>query len=489
MRPWIIFLFFAFQPIAACKDAVQKSKASMQKANIPSPPIKDVDVPFKEYSIDALIGDTVFFEKSSILMFPPNSFTDKDGNIVSGKVQIKYREFTNPIDFYISGIPMDFDSAGLNYSFESSGMCEILAFKDGDPLFVNKNSKPEIHFLRSKPAEGQSLYYFDNSQQKWISKGGVTVTDISQKKTLPVMEETSLKEIDEIPLKPEKANKKNPIIRLIIDPESFKELKAYDNMQFEITGAGNKFNPADTSYEWSNVDLQKGLTKGLYSITFKNKEKSVTYSAKPVLEGEDYTKALEKFEKEEANYHKKLEQRLKIEEVNKVKYRLDSIENLQIIAENKKIEALNKLIDANNKIIEKNNNIVLSKNKSILIINSFLLDGFGTWNCDKASFINSPSIIAKFIDEKGKNIDLEHIAVIYKNYNGLMQFPDNKISFSANRAPMIIGIHNGRLGYVPYNILSSLNISPNTTTQTFPVTILSEKDNNYDHIKKIADLQ
>jgi hypothetical protein len=92
------------------------------------PPIKQADVPFSDYVVDASRGDTIMYSSGSVLLFPPDAFVDKNGNVVKGNINIKYREFSNPVDQFLSGIPMDYDSGGVKYTFESAGMCDIQAF-------------------------------------------------------------------------------------------------------------------------------------------------------------------------------------------------------------------------------------------------------------------------------------------------------------------------------------------------------------------------
>ena len=113
--------------LACGQNELNEEKAITTTARFVQPPIPEVNVPYQDYSVEAEKGDTLLYESGSILVFPSNSFVDKNGNLVKGKVKVKYREFSNPIDFFFSGIPMNYDSAGTKYNFESSGMCEILA--------------------------------------------------------------------------------------------------------------------------------------------------------------------------------------------------------------------------------------------------------------------------------------------------------------------------------------------------------------------------
>ena len=102
--------------LISCNQAEKKQTEVSSQPNVTisfiNPPLKNVDVPFTEYNVDAAKGDTIFYQSGSILLFPPNAFVDKNGNVIEGNIQIKYREFSNAVDLYLSGIPMSYDSAG-----------------------------------------------------------------------------------------------------------------------------------------------------------------------------------------------------------------------------------------------------------------------------------------------------------------------------------------------------------------------------------------
>jgi hypothetical protein len=470
--------------LVSCNQADKtKSKTNALIDNAIMPPLADVNIPYSEYRIDASKGDTLLYKTGSIILFPPNSFVDKDGNLIQGLVQVRYREFLNPISIYISGIPMAYDSLDTHYTFESSGMCEVHAYKDGLPVFVNSKSKPEINLVSTNNASSHGLYFLDTIQKKWINKGSVEIIDLKHsKKEHPTMIPFSNPNLDE-PLAPEKADDKRPVIKIVIDPASFKELLVYNNLQFQLEENEKKFNPKDTIEQWDNVELIKGPNKGLYTVKFSNHKRAVSYSARPVLQGKDYEKALKIFEKNNAEYKKKLlELQNKIIK-DKAQYLKDSLNNLIIISENERIERLNVLIEARNKEIEK----IIDASQSNKIIRSFQIGGFGIWNCDKAISLNCLPITANFEDVKGNKINLTNIAVLYKSFNGILKFNDNKILVVKDSANMIIGIYSGKIAYITYSEYSKLKITPETKEQTFIMSIPSDNYNNYEFIKKVSE--
>ena len=103
-----------------------------------NPPIEGVNVPYEEYMLSAEDGGTLYFKTGSIIIFPPDAFVDEAGDVIKGDVKVEYREFVDPLDFYLAGVSMNYDSAGVSYNFESAGMCEINAYSENKSVFVNQ---------------------------------------------------------------------------------------------------------------------------------------------------------------------------------------------------------------------------------------------------------------------------------------------------------------------------------------------------------------
>jgi hypothetical protein len=210
--------------MTACKEQEKKdvkapeATTSTTADRFIDPPLKSADVPYEEYEVDAAKGDTLVYPTGSIILFPPNAFVDEAGKPVTGKVQVKYREFKDPVDFFLAGMPMQYDSSGVAYRFISSGMLDIRAFKDGKPVFVNKAAKPEINLASKDNSSGHSLYFLDTVQQKWINKGDMQLTERrAPKKENPAAPAVAPKELPE-PVKPQKAGNNSPVLRIEIDP-------------------------------------------------------------------------------------------------------------------------------------------------------------------------------------------------------------------------------------------------------------------------------
>ena len=479
--------------IAKCNCRTE-TKMAVRNVN---PPVPSADIPFTDYAVDAEKGDTIMYASGSVLLFPKDAFVDKDGKLIQGKVNVKYREFSNPADQFLSGIPMGYDSAGVHYTFESAGMCDIQAFKDGQPVFVNKNRKPVINIASQNKDIAQNLYYLDTATGQWINRGKSEILEVGKKEITIVSPKPSESNIAK-PVKPSLLDESLPIIRVLIDTNSFEELKAYHHLQFQLDKTETRFDPEASNTSWTDIKLKKGDKHGMYLIKFTSnygdKIKSVEYKVRPVLSEKDYAKAILLYDKQMSVYEKNIEARLDASKANRDAYMKDSISNAYIDKENVKtaqlnriIEAKNAEIEAQNKIVEAQNLQINNENMSRRVLRNFQIDGFGIWNCDKATYPDNFILVnSTFVNTEGMNIEIYSANLIEKTFNGLYQISGNKVGVPRTDGNMIVGVSNGRFAYITYDEFKNLNITTETKTQTFPMHIVAEENNNYNFIQSIV---
>lgn len=507
--------------VTACKEQGKKAEktpeATTPNVRFFNPPVKGVDVPYKEYKVDAAKGDTLVYHTGSVIFFPPNAFVDETGKPITGNVQVKYREFKDPIDFFLAGVPMRYDSAGVQYQLVSSGMLDIRAFKDGKPVFVNKNSKPEINLASDNNSKNHSLYFLDTVQRKWINKGGTTILE-RKKLNVTTVIESAFETIDlvEEPVKPSKADNKSPVLKIEVDPSSFKEFAIYRNLKFQVDESKTPFNKKDSEEEWNSLELLKGAQKGSYTAKFSNAKKSAMYAVKPVLQGEDYEAALKVFDKEYAVYKQQLQERAEKELAQKnhrkradhAAFVKDSLQNAEIIESNKKIEMLNAIIAQKNNDIKMQNLMIAKKNSEIerkkelqakktveyirelemedkigKVYRSMAIDGFGLWNCDVATRQKTMSVIANFKDKKGNELFLKNITVINRSLNSILEVAGEFMLIVPDTDNMILGTWEGKFAYVSFEEFKKLNIKTDTKELTIIVEIVDGENANYEYLK------
>lgn len=350
-------------------------KAVGPPPNLPviQPPLPGADVPFGNYIVDASKGDTIYAPSGSILYFPPQSFLDDKGKVITGKVTVRFREFADALDQYLAGIPMTYDSAGNKFQFVSSAMCEIKAIKDSLPVFVNPVHKPEVHLVTRDGNTHDNFYYFDTVQRDWKYKGGVTITDLrtTEKNTsaIPVVGEPM--PAIPAPIMPGKITGNSPVLVVKIDSLSFGEISRFNNLRFQVNETLKKFDPKDSDEEWNDVELTRGKEPGTYIVKFTNAMREVSYTARPVLQGKDFEKAKEIYEQEYESFNQKLAAQRTKNKAAREKFVQDSLKQMATDKKeeematrlNALIEARNKSIDWQNAIIRKNNERIEAENK------------------------------------------------------------------------------------------------------------------------------
>lgn len=489
-----------------------------------NPPLPKINVPFSEYVFDAQEGQTIYYNSGSIIHFPPSAFVDEANNIIKGMVKISYREFADPLDFFVSGIPMQYDSAGKKYDFESSGMCEINAFKDNKAVFVNPNAKPEINLSGTNKSALHNLYYLDTAKRNWefIGKDIITeVKNIAVNKN--VSHNTIAHENNNEPIKPmppRKADDDHQAFSIEVDPQSFSELLVYNNLKFEVVDEST-YKRSDANELWESVKLDHTSTEGIYNVTFTNSKRKVNYKVRPVLEGEDYDAALKVFKEKNIAYEQALKDRNMKEqkwsdsistEIKKstklmnVDIKWNDRMNTLILARNKKLREVRQRKIAEISEMERTAKIqqgkmeaqflLLERNQwkvsndisaTAEIMRSFSINKFGTWNCDNPQYPYDLHLIATCVDSLNKDIQLTTIAVILKEYNGINQFASvSNMCVVPGLQNMIWGIKDSSFYYFTYKDFADAGIKRDTKEFTFKMRKADKPVSSYEEIRELV---
>lgn len=141
-----------------------------KKYEIVKPPIPGVDVPRINYTTLNNTAVTLSYPSGTKVYIPENAFVDANGNPVTGPVDVQYREFRNPLDFIVSGIPMTYDSGGTVNHFQSAGMFELTASVNGQEVFLAKDKKLSLDFVATDSSSTYSFYQLNDT--KGDQKGG-----------------------------------------------------------------------------------------------------------------------------------------------------------------------------------------------------------------------------------------------------------------------------------------------------------------------------
>jgi hypothetical protein len=486
------------------------------------PPMESINVPLTEYSFHAEVGDTIFHPSGSIIYFPPSALVDEAGNIVKGKVKITYREFADPIDFFVSGIPMDYDSAGRKYHFESSGMCEINAYRDNRAVFINQSARPQVYLSGKNKSPLHNLYFLDMVARRWKYAAKDIITELKNTvgqihRSATVSEEHT--GLPAKPLKPTMASDDRQAFSIAIDPGSFEELQTYDRLKFEVLDQSN-YRRSDADEHWDNVKLERSNTEGVYSITFTNSTRMVSYQVRPVLEGADYTAALKSFNEKNKLYEQALKNRLAnekaasdssiarssrmMEKMNAEKAWNDQV-NALIVLRNKKMRELRQQLEDEFKkrvleqsktmeeqfqlLVKNGDKYAADMNLNDEVLRTFSINNFGIWNCDHPQYPNNEiPISVNYADSFGKSISFYNMYVVYKGFNGITQFPSStQIRVIPGSENMLWSVMNGYFYYFPYADFAKTAISRATQTFSFKMRKSQQPVSSYQEIRQLVE--
>jgi hypothetical protein len=127
--------------------------------------------PFNEFEIDNAQGKTCRHKSGSKIHVPAEAVIHKDGEPVTGIYTLKYKEFRNPAEIAVSGIPMIYDNTENQDQFNSVGMYELRAVQNGKELKLKKPLK--VDFNCTSKAADVGFFALDDETGQWTKKGEV----------------------------------------------------------------------------------------------------------------------------------------------------------------------------------------------------------------------------------------------------------------------------------------------------------------------------
>ncbi len=432
-----------------------------------NPPLKEVNVKYTIYKVVAEKGATLDFKTGSKLTFPANAFVDENGNPLKGEVELRYREFHDAVDFFVSGIPMTYDSAGIKYQFESAGMIEILAYKEGKKVDMAKDKSINVEMASDYKGTEYNLYKLDTLHNNWSCLGKDKVVsnsaaNFSKNDTVKIvkLEETPVfkkietkkevvkkeketaiaalpKPISE-PRKPVQAKKEKHTFDIAVDPNEFPELAVYKGVWFEVGDENKDFSPSSYDIIWDDAALKEGTKKGEnYLLTLSKGLKNLKLIVYPVFEGKSYETAKKEYDKKFDKYNAVIEKR-KTEEK-----RIEEEYQAKMVALKKQQDELKE------KWKQEEANRFKTMDTQEKVRRMFAINSFGVFNSDCGkSYPQGVLCTANLVDSKNENLMCYDIYLVDKARNALFSFyknPVTQFSFNPQSSNMLWTVEDGIL--------------------------------------------
>lgn len=449
-----------------------------------NPPIDGLNIPYTIFSVNAGAGGLFDFKTGSMFSVPENAFVDADGNVVSGDVEIRYREFHDAADFFVSGIPMTYDSAGTTYQFESAGMMEMLAFKNGEELTMAAGKTINVELASNYSGTEYNLYKLDEPLNNWSclgkdkvkNKEGLPVVAVEEsvEDPKPAFEEdpefkvveaeiveakaetskaiSALPTLKAKPYAPKKVNDDKYTFDIAVDPKEFPEIAVFKDVLFEVGAENKSFSKKMYGVVWDEATIKEGTKKGLnYELTLKKSTKKYMFIVYPVFEGADYDVAVKDYQNKFAKYKVALQKRKAAEK------RIDEEYQEKLAAFQLRQEAVKRRYEA------KMNSRFARMGTEEKVKRLFAINSFGVYNCDNPiAYPTGVTTSAELLKENKKRVACYDIFLVDRQKNALFSYaknPISKFSFNPESSNLLWTVENGVLYWLKPEQFSTIKSS------------------------------
>ena len=123
------------------------------------------------------------------------------------------------------------------------------------------------------------------------------------------------------------------------------------------------------------------------------------------------------------------------------------------------------------------------------VMRTFVINNFGVWNCDHPQYPNNEvPIFAGYTDSLNNGVTFSTVAVVYKGFNGLTQFPtQTQIRVMPGQQNMIWTIKDSSLYYFTYQDFMESGIIMDTRAFTFKMRKSKKSISSYDEVREVMN--
>lgn len=131
------------------------------------PPLAGIDIPFEEFELSVAKTHKLITKKGSLINIPANSFVDSTGKAISGNVKVRFREMSDAIDIFLTGIPLAMNPQTTTEVLETAGMFEIRAYQDNKTLNLARDKAINVKLASNIPGEDYGYYELNDTTGNW----------------------------------------------------------------------------------------------------------------------------------------------------------------------------------------------------------------------------------------------------------------------------------------------------------------------------------
>lgn len=408
-----------------------------------NPPIGDVQPAFVNFAVNAQSGGEILYASGSKLVIPRQAFHNDRGENIRGEVDIRFRELIDYVDFFLAGVPMTYDSAGVRYHFESAGMLEIYAEQDGRPVHLAPGKSIEVVLfseilvddLQATPVF--NVYKLDTAARQWRYYGpdqieflndisydendplaGAKENLLARLKNIDQKEEAALAELEAtipVPVKPLRPFPNDPNVTTFEFPTDIPNSQVaalYEGTVWQLSPNNAPFDENMlVEYQWDLESIEK-INNQEYEIVLTKPDYTLRILAAPTLIGEDYQKALDRYQADQQAYDNILAER-----ENQLTLQRDAINAWAAEERDAVIAAYEKTVKETAFVNTSPSSVFRRK-----VINRFTVNSLGLWNCDRPVRPDKKEVMFPLKDQKGNVYQNMTAFVVDKTHNTIYRY-------------------------------------------------------------------
>jgi hypothetical protein len=308
----LILYFGVFKPTPATDTtlALQNSGITFDTKTLPDqiePAFPEMDIKAQRFSVSAQKGATIHVPGGTTISIPADAFVDKSGNTVKGNVEVAYREFKTPVDFFLSGMPMHRLKDGELQPVVSAGMFEILAYRGEEPIQLAQTKSIDLE-QQSQFSGSAEILYFDKNRKSWTAQGNNELL-AENGAVIPAVKSPQQAALDSssLPVFPRKATPRKAF-QPSCDYSSFPELAQYKELMFEVNEKYKVYDDQVFNVRWDKSILRNSSYPGNYELCLEKRDTSVTLIVFPVFSNKSYANAMKLYNEKKQEWLAKLEE-------------------------------------------------------------------------------------------------------------------------------------------------------------------------------------
>jgi Leucine-rich repeat (LRR) protein len=467
------------------------------------PIAKHLDIVDSTYNITNNTPVILNYHNTSISI-PKNAFVDSEGKIVNEPISISYREFNNPADIFLSGIPMGYDSAGISTTFESGGMFEFKAKTNtGELVYPNPKSPIKIDFSSVSSDLDFNKYSFDDSNNLWKYEGASSIdSTVRPKKNLRLMPIYSMGlpkpifQIQGISIEIQRGNTIEifktqntsgahlySYPKMLFKPSTF---EYYDDYKAKKTRKELQiFNKRYVRKFRQYKNVQRKYRVPFVDFMFEiDKEKDcflvTVLLSDTLLEIPVKLKSKSNLDREQKNY---------VSFWKKYTKELKENERANALVEKRYEKELSDFENELNKYQREYRNWSTNNDEESKIIRSVILKSFSIWNIDRMGKMEEPAYIAvKLFNKENKPFEAHQYIVMDYTDNGVLTYATNYICYDKSNKTVLLALDkDNNVMIVNSNDFKSIKNVKNESTVTFHLDPIDIKSLSADQFKSLVN--